>query len=110
MKRRPSQFLARAREARFLRRGAALAIDMVIVGLISIPIMVLVTWMLSIASPQTTENPFRQFRTAVKENRPVTIRLEMFSETGRPEADPGQIVIGEGKGWIQEVFAFYAYF
>lgn len=110
MSERPSQILARARESRFLRRGAALAIDMVVVGLISIPIMVLVTWVLSLASPRTTENPFRQLRTAVRENRPVTIRLEMFSEAGRREAEPGQVVIGEGKGWVQEVFAFYAYF
>jgi uncharacterized RDD family membrane protein YckC len=83
---------------------------MAVVGLISIPVMVLVTWLLSLVSPMTTENPFRQIRTAVKENRPITIRLEMFPEAGRPAAEPGQVVIGEGKGWIQEVFAFYAYF
>lgn len=101
---------ARLRETHFRRRGAALAIDMVIVAAISLPVMILVTWVLSLASPSRTENPFRQMRTAFSEHRPVTIRLEMFTEAGRRETVPGQVVIGEGKGWIQEIFAFYAYF
>jgi uncharacterized RDD family membrane protein YckC len=108
--RHPARIRARVREALFWRRGTALVIDMAVVALISIPVMVLVTWLLSIASPSRTENPFRQFRIANSENRPVTIRLEMFSADGGRETEPGQIVIGEGKGWIQEVFAFYAYF
>jgi hypothetical protein len=83
---------------------------MVIVALISIPVMVLVTWLLSIVAPSQAENPFRQLRTALREHRPITIRLEMSSEAGRSETEAGQVVIGEGKGWIQEIFAFYAYF
>lgn len=101
---------ARIRETRVLRRGVALGLDMAVVALISIPVMILVTWALSVVSPSRTENPFHQMRTALSEHRPVTIRLEMFSEVGRRETAPGQVVIGQGKGWIQEIFAFYAYF
>ncbi len=110
MKKHTARILARAREVRFARRGAALVLDMAVVALISIPVMVLVTWVLSLASPARVENPFHQVRAAFREHRPVTIRLEMFAEARRPVTEPGQVVIGEGQGWIQEVFAFYAYF
>jgi uncharacterized RDD family membrane protein YckC len=100
----------RLKRTHFGRRGAALAIDMTIVFLISLPIMVLITWLLSVISPSRSENPFRQVRAALSEHRPIMIRLEMFTEAGRHEAEPGQVVIGEGKGWIEEIFAFYAYY
>jgi uncharacterized RDD family membrane protein YckC len=100
----------RLKKKSFLRRGTALGIDMVVVALISIPVMILVTLVLSLLAPSKFENPVRQVGTAIREHTPFTIKLEMFTELQSHEAEPGVLVIGEGKGWIQEIFAFYAYF
>ena len=100
----------RLKETMFLRRSAALGLDLFLVALLSLPIMLLGSFALSQVAPSRYENPFRQIRRAVEGGHPVTIRLEIFVRHEDPARPEGQVVIGEGLGWLQEIFAFYAYF
>ena len=103
-------------KASFIRRGLAYFIDLLIIGLISIPIVFSVALAFYYINPEKYENPVSQIKEALETEKTAKIEImhkETMSESLSQEQekkDADVVVIGKEFSWVYEIVIFYVYF
>lgn len=94
----------------FFRRAAAFGVDLIFLVAVSLVVVVLTTLVLSYIRPERYENPIGQISRAIESRQPIHMEFGFFRAEAKKEKVEGEVVLGEGLGWVYEVFVVYLYF
>ncbi|MFQ6082424.1 MAG: RDD family protein [Candidatus Aminicenantia bacterium] len=110
------EIIYKQEKASFIRRGIAYFLDLLAIGLISIPVIFCLILILSSINPNKYENPITQIKEAIKTEKNIKTEKSIIIPLGKPikqekdNKEKENIIIGMEFNWVQEVIITYLYF